>query len=234
MKSHTGPQGCLQTPSAADSSPACSGKMSTTSLPLSLSWTFSSSCSHVPHLPILGYSVVPAMLALSFSSPLQCISFHDKSCVLVTTKGLVVGPLRPTVAAGASVSASTNSDRAPYSVYRYGQRLSSPSLPVAKRLKQNQSTHLDPVTTPFRSQVNKEFLSHSLSVPHSLSSTCCYLIRQGRPDIRSSIFASDTPDRVPFLFSFTIPQGGTNLTPNRFRESIVRCALLHHPPQKKI
>ena len=38
-----------------------------------------------------------------------------------------------------------------------------------KALKQNQSTHLDPVSNLFRSQVNKEFLSHSLSIPHFIS-----------------------------------------------------------------
>lgn len=98
-----------------------------------------------------------------------------------------------------------------------------PLLPVCgqKALKQNQSTHLHPVSSLLRSQVNKEFLSHCLSSLHFISSACCYLIRQERLNLRSSIFASDVLDRLPFLLSFTIPLGGTNLTPSRFRESIV-------------
>lgn len=46
--------------------------------------------------------------------------------------------------------------------------LSSPAC-GQKALKQNQSRHLDPVSDLFRSQVNKEFLSHSLSVPHFIA-----------------------------------------------------------------
>lgn len=85
-----------------------------------------------------------------------------------------------------------------------------------KALKQNQSAHLDPVSHLFRSQVNKEFLSHSLSTPHFMSSAC-YLISQERLDVRSSISVSD----IPILLSFTTPVGRTNLTPNKLRDSIV-------------
>ena len=91
-----------------------------------------------------------------------------------------------------------------------------------KALKQNQSTHLDPVSNLFRSQVNKEFLSHSLSIPHFISFYLLPLGTRGFTVEGQSLL--QTPQVMPHFCSHVpCSLGRTDLTPNRFEESIVRC-----------
>lgn len=148
------------------------------------------------------------ILVLSFSNFLQWIFFHDKSwCPGWLSLQVTKGPAG--VYGHTSDSTSTSPGATTHSVYGYR---STPfrSFPACgqKTLKQKQSTHLDPVNNLLRSQVNKEFLSHSLSIPHFMSSAC-YLIRQERPDMRSSALASDVPDCVSIF------------------------ALIYHPPREE-
>lgn len=94
------------------------------------------------YLLVLGYSVMATISEGFHPSLILCNEpLMTKLVPWATKETLVAGPEERTqllVPAGvcghASVSTSTDSSAATHSVYGYGQHLSSPSLPVAKRL----------------------------------------------------------------------------------------------------
>lgn len=111
------------------------------------------SCSLL-YLLVLGYFPVMATIWVpSFSNSLQWAS-HDKTGAWATKETLVAGPEEPTqllVPAGvcnhASVHPSTDSSAATLCLRIWSTPLLSFPACGQKALKQNQSTHLDPVST---------------------------------------------------------------------------------------
>lgn len=121
------------------------------------------------------------MLVLAFASPLQCISFHDKSCPLVTTKDvLVAGPPRPTAAAGATPLSAPPPILIEPPTPSIDTVDAFPLLPCLwPKGSKTKPEHTPGSSYQSVQEPSKQGISESQPFYPSLPSTCCYLTGRG-------------------------------------------------------